>query len=73
MPSLRAAYTGYLSMTELPSSLRTVEPRARALYAGGWRPRPAPGPDREELAEIVRTALRTPPAEAAACSAPTAA
>jgi 2-polyprenyl-6-methoxyphenol hydroxylase-like FAD-dependent oxidoreductase len=72
-PSLRAAYTGYLSMTELPSSLRTVEPRTRALYAGGWRPRPAPGPDREELAEIVRTALRMPAAEAAACSAPTAA
>jgi len=65
-PSLRAAYTGYLSMTELPSSLRAIEPRARALYAGGWRPRPAPGPDRDELTEIVRTALRTPPAEAAA-------
>ena len=65
-PSLRAAYTGYLSMTELPSSLRAIEPRARALYAGGWRPRPAPGPDRDELTEIVRTALRTPPAQAAA-------
>ena len=65
-PSLRTAYAGYLSMTELPSSLRAIEPRARALYAGGWRPRPAPGPDRDELTEIVRTALRTPPAQAAA-------
>jgi 2-polyprenyl-6-methoxyphenol hydroxylase-like FAD-dependent oxidoreductase len=65
-PSLRAAFGSYLSMTELPSSLRAVEPRARALYADGWRPRPAPGPSRDELAGIVRSALRTSPASAAA-------
>ena len=41
----------------LPSSLRAVEPRARALYANGWRPSPAPGPSRSELADIVRIAL----------------
>ena len=57
-PSFRAATIGYLRMTALPSSLRAVEPRARALYANGWRPSPAPGPSRNELADIVRTALR---------------
>lgn len=55
--SIRAATIGYLRMTALPSSLRTVEPRAHALYANGWRPSPAPGPARDELADIVRTAL----------------
>jgi 2-polyprenyl-6-methoxyphenol hydroxylase-like FAD-dependent oxidoreductase len=57
-PGIRAVAGGYLSMTELPASLRTAEPRARALYASGWRPRPAPGPGRAELAEIVLAALR---------------
>ena len=56
-PSIRAATAGYLRMTSLPSSLRAVEPRARALYANGWRPSPAPGPSRSELADIVRMAL----------------
>jgi hypothetical protein len=58
-PGIRAAAAGYLSMTQLPSSLQAVESRARALYAGGWRPRPAPGPSRTELAEIVRAAWPT--------------
>jgi hypothetical protein len=57
-PSIRAAAVGYLRMSTLPSSLRAVEPRARALYANGWRPSPAPGPSRNELADIVRMALR---------------
>ena len=57
-PGIRAVAGGYLSMTELPASLRSAEPRARALYASGWRPRPAPGPGRAELAEIVLAALR---------------
>jgi hypothetical protein len=56
-PSIRAVAGGYLSMTELPASLRTAEPRARAVYASGWRPRPAPGPGRAELAEIVLATL----------------
>jgi len=63
-PSIRAAIGGYLRMTALPSSLRAVEPRARALYANGWRPSPAPGPSRSELADIVRTALQESPAPA---------
>ena len=58
-PAIRAAIGGYLRMTALPSSLLAVEPRARALYANGWRPRPASGPGRDELADIVRTALHT--------------
>ena len=56
-PVIRAAIGGYLAMTALPSSLRAVEPRARALYASGWRPRLVPGPSRNQLAGIVRTAL----------------
>lgn len=63
-PSIRAATIGYLRMTALPSSLRAAEPRARALYANGWRPSPAPGPNRDELAEIIGQALRTSPAPA---------
>ena len=56
-PSIRAAAVGYVRMTSLPSSLGAIEPRARALYTNGWRPSPAPGPSRDELADIVRMAL----------------
>jgi len=56
-PSIRAAAVGYVRMTSLPSSLGAIEPRARALYTNGWRPSPAPGPSRDELADIVRIAL----------------
>jgi 2-polyprenyl-6-methoxyphenol hydroxylase-like FAD-dependent oxidoreductase len=61
-PAIGGALGGYLTMTALPSSLRIAEPRARALYANGWRPRHAPGPSRDELADIVRTALHAAPA-----------
>jgi 2-polyprenyl-6-methoxyphenol hydroxylase-like FAD-dependent oxidoreductase len=63
-PAIRAATIGYLRMTALPASLRAVEPRARALYATGWRPPPAPGPSRGELAGIVDRALRASAAPA---------
>jgi 2-polyprenyl-6-methoxyphenol hydroxylase-like FAD-dependent oxidoreductase len=63
-PSIRNATIGYLRMTAPPSSLHAVEPRARALYTNGWRPSPAPGPSRNELADIVRMALHTSPAPA---------
>ena len=56
-PSIRAATAGYLRMTSLPSSLGAVQSRARELYAHAWRPSPAPGPSRNELADIVRMAL----------------
>jgi len=65
-PSIFPAVIGYLQMTAQPSSLQAVEPRARALYAAGWRPSPAPGPTRGELADIVRAALHTAPAPAMA-------
>jgi 2-polyprenyl-6-methoxyphenol hydroxylase-like FAD-dependent oxidoreductase len=58
-PSILGACFGYLGMTALPGSLRAVEPSARALYSTGWRPAPAPGPTRDELADIIRTALPT--------------
>ncbi len=56
-PAIFPACTGYLAMTSLPSSLDAVQARARAVYATGWRPPFAPGPDRAELAGIVRAAL----------------
>ena len=43
----------YLSMQALPSVLDPVEPLARVVYQSGWRPAPAAGPNRRELAEIV--------------------
>lgn len=65
-PAIRVAISGYLAMTALPSSLRAVEPRARALYTNGWRPRLAQGPSRNELADIVRIALQASPTPAQA-------
>jgi 2-polyprenyl-6-methoxyphenol hydroxylase-like FAD-dependent oxidoreductase len=57
-PGIFGGITGYLGMTELPSSLAAVEPRARALYEAGWRPPFAPGPTRAELADIITQALQ---------------
>jgi hypothetical protein len=61
-PGILGGATGYLAMTALPSSLHAVEPRARALYESGWRPKVSPGPTRDELAEIVLAALNDTPA-----------
>jgi hypothetical protein len=55
-PEIMASAGGYLSMSALPASLRTVEPIAREVYAGGWRPAYDPGPSHDELAEIVARA-----------------
>jgi hypothetical protein len=60
-PSIFPATFGYLSMTALPASLQAAEPRARAVYETGWRPPFAAGPNRDELADIVETAMRTSP------------
>lgn len=46
----------YLTMRALPASLDAVEPRAREIYASGWRPPVPGGPTRDELAELVATA-----------------
>jgi len=56
-PEIMASAAGYLSMAALPASLRAAEPIAREVYAGGWRPSYAPGPTRDELAEIVARAV----------------
>ena len=55
-PRIGAAAPGYLGMTALPASLHSAEPLARAVYATGWRPPFAPGPSRDELADIIRAA-----------------
>jgi len=56
-PRIDEVAGAYLTMTQGPSCLDPVEPLARAVYAGGWRPTPTPGPTRDELAEVVRGAL----------------
>jgi hypothetical protein len=61
-PGILGAAAGYLGMTALPATLQAVEPRARALYATGWRPPFAPGPTRDELAGLIQAALRPSPA-----------
>jgi hypothetical protein len=56
-PEIAPALGPYLAMTAGPSSLEAVEPRARAVYASGWRPDFDPGPSRRELVELVRAAV----------------
>jgi 2-polyprenyl-6-methoxyphenol hydroxylase-like FAD-dependent oxidoreductase len=52
-PEMRKVVGPYMAMRELPASLAAVEPRARAIYASGWRPPVPEGPTRDELAELV--------------------
>lgn len=54
-PVLRAGVHSYERMLALPSSLDGLQARARTIYAGGWRPAPADGPTREELARLCVT------------------
>ena len=56
-PSLMRVVGPYMAMEVLPASLDAVEPRAREIFAGGWRPAPPPGPTRDELAELVTAAV----------------
>jgi hypothetical protein len=56
-PSIAPALGPYLSMEAGPSCLDAVEPRARAVYASGWRPGFDPGPSRRELVELVRSTV----------------
>jgi flavin-dependent dehydrogenase len=55
-PSLMSVVGPYLAMDAKPESLAAVEPRARAIYASGWRPPVEPGPTRDELAALVESA-----------------
>lgn len=56
-PRLDAIVAPYVTMDAMPASLTAARPRAREIYAGGWRPTPAAGPTRDELIEVVS---RTP-------------
>jgi 2-polyprenyl-6-methoxyphenol hydroxylase-like FAD-dependent oxidoreductase len=51
--SLKGLVARYLWMEVLPSALAEVEPRARALYQGGWRPAVPDGPTRDDLVELI--------------------
>jgi 2-polyprenyl-6-methoxyphenol hydroxylase-like FAD-dependent oxidoreductase len=50
----------YMTMEALPTALDAIEPRAREIFASGWRPEPHPGPTRDELADLIAplTAVR---------------
>jgi 2-polyprenyl-6-methoxyphenol hydroxylase-like FAD-dependent oxidoreductase len=50
--TLRDAVDPYARMDALPASLDPVEPRARAIFAAGWRPEMPDGPTRADLAEL---------------------
>jgi 2-polyprenyl-6-methoxyphenol hydroxylase-like FAD-dependent oxidoreductase len=49
-PGLRRVVAAYVTMDALPASLAPAEPRARAIYADGWRPVSPPGPSIEQIA-----------------------
>ena len=55
-PRLRPYVGPYVTMAALPASLTPVEPLARAVYRGGWRPPHAEGPGRDRLVEIIEDA-----------------
>jgi hypothetical protein len=55
-PSLMAVVAPYLVMAALPDTLAAVHPRVQEIYASGWRPPPAEGPTRDELADVVASA-----------------
>ena len=57
-PQIAPAIGPYLDMSAGPSSLDRVEPRAKAVYATGWRPRLTDGPSRPELARLVESTLQ---------------
>jgi hypothetical protein len=49
-PALRPLVAGYVTMDALPASLSFAEPRARQIYAAGWRPPIPAGPSLDDLA-----------------------
>jgi 2-polyprenyl-6-methoxyphenol hydroxylase-like FAD-dependent oxidoreductase len=52
-PSLLRVIGPYFGMEALPSSLRVIEPRAKEIYASGWRLPVPEGPDRAALVDLV--------------------
>ena len=64
-PTLNSVVRPFQAMLVPPSALAAVEPRAREIYATGWRPPIPAGPTRDELADIVaRPDLATGPSAA---------
>lgn len=55
-PQITRSALPYLAMAAGPAAVHALEPLARAVYATGWRPPPADGPSRAELAATIRTA-----------------
>lgn len=51
-PELKAVVGPYAVMDALPASLAAAEPRARAIFAAGWRPAVPAGPAWDELVEL---------------------
>ena len=56
-PRIGQHAAGYFAMTALPDTLKPAEPWARKVYEDGWRPSYAPGPTRDELVEVIRSAV----------------
>ena len=52
-PSLLRVVGQFQGMDALPASLAEVEPRAREIYASGWRPPMPAGPSRDDLVELI--------------------
>ena len=52
-PALTDIVGPYATMDALPATLAPAESRARALFAGGWRPSVPDGPTRDELSAAV--------------------
>jgi 2-polyprenyl-6-methoxyphenol hydroxylase-like FAD-dependent oxidoreductase len=52
-PQLNDVVGPYATMDALPASLAPAEPRAREIYASGWRPPVPEGPTRDELSAVV--------------------
>ena len=59
-PSLMRVVGPYFGMRALPDTLRAIEPRAREIYASGWRPPVPEGPTRDELVALVQRVSRDP-------------
>ena len=52
-PSLMRHVGPYLSMEALPATLAAAEPRAREIYADGWRAPLPTGPSRDDLVSLI--------------------
>lgn len=56
-PRIGQHAAGYFAMTALPDTLKPAEPWARKVYEDGWRPAYTPGPTRDELVEVIQSAV----------------